>query len=658
MANRNTVSMPEMVGVQATDITAPPSWAILQRKLITLMEDAAPMMSRKYAERSGAWYWSDDMDDYYERSYNWCLLYALGGNENLVDLALKHWNATTRLFDDRDGNRINNLDYYHGDTAKELKYSIHNEYFSLAHPGDAEWHHMGEGNMAFYDFGVADPTISENVRRAKRFAAMYIGEDPEAPNWDPVHKIIRSPMNSSLGPWHSAPLHSVKDYLHGGTSLDNPAWKPRPMGSRSSLYPIVKDLEFGWWDDPEKADEIIGLFNHIVLNGDLVANLSATGLVTNAYLYTGEEKYKKWVLEYVDVWMERIRQNGGVIPDNVGPTGKIGEHRDGVWWGGLYGWNSGYGCTRLFHSVMVATECAVLLSGDLGYADLMRSQLNMLLDNSFTREDGHLLVPRRVGPDGWARESSGDGVLLGPDSMRVYEPVHVYHMSMSKEDYDLIVRLREGDKERDWNEVTFHGDRRADWETEYSRFQYYDGKNPNWPEKALTAQYQQAVDAYELLKADDRDAFQLIADNEEPPNPVYTKILTQTMLGSPHSVYHGGLLRATVRYFDKDLVRPGLPQDVGALVDSLSADGVGIQLVNLSRTETRNVIVQAGAFGEHQFTHIKVGEKVQPLDSQYFEVRLPRSTSLRVEAGMRRFANDPSYAFPWHGGSIPTPFQY
>ena len=152
MANRKTMSMPKMVGVQATDITAPPSWAILQRRLMALMEEAAPMMSRKYAERSGAWYWSDDMDDYYERSYNWCLLYALGGNETLVDLALKHWNATTRLFDDRDGNRINNLDYYHGDTAKKLKYSIHNEYFSLAHPGDAEWHHMGEGNMAFLRF--------------------------------------------------------------------------------------------------------------------------------------------------------------------------------------------------------------------------------------------------------------------------------------------------------------------------------------------------------------------------------------------------------------------------------------------------------------------------------------------------------------------------
>jgi len=230
-------------------------------------------------------------------------------------------------------------------------------------------------------------------------------------------------------------------------------------------------------------------------------------------------------------------------------------------------------------------------------------------------------------------------------------------MSMSKEDYDLIVRLREGDQERDWNEVTFHPDRRADWETEYSRFQYYDGKNPTWPEKALTAQYQQASNAYERLKADDRDSAQLIADNDEPPNPVYTKVLTQTMLGAPHSVYHGGLLRATVRYYDRDLVRPGLPKDVGALVDMLAPDGVGIQLVNLSSTETRNLIVQAGAFGEHQFTEVRYGETVVQADSKYFEVQLPPSTTIRVEAGLRRFVNDPSYAFPWHGDRVPVPFQ-
>ena len=56
---------------------------------------------------------------------------------------------------------------------------------------------------------------------------------------------------------------------------------------------------------------------------------------------------------------------------------------------------------------------------------------------------------------------------------------------------------------------------------------------------------------------------------------MFTKVLVQTMMGAPHSVYHGGLLRATVRYFDKDRVRPGLPQEVGALVDMLAPDGGG-----------------------------------------------------------------------------------
>ncbi len=129
------------------------------------------------------------------------------------------------------------------------------------------------------------------------------------------------------------------------------------------------------------------------------------------------------------------------------------------------------------------------------------------------------------------------------------------------------------------------------------------------------------------------------------------------MLGAPHSVYHGGLLRGTVRYFDKDFVRPGLPKDVSALVDMLSPNGVGIQLVNLSSGETKNLIVQAGAFGEHQFTDLRWDEKSMPVNSKYIEVSLPPSTSVRLEAGLDRFVNDPSYAFPWHKKGVPAPFQ-
>ena len=215
------------------------------------------------------------------------------------------------------------------------------------------------------------------------------------------------------------------------------------------------------------------------------------------------------------------------------------------------------------------------------------------------------------------------------------------------------------DVERDWNEEQI-GASRAEWDSEYSRFQYYDGQNPHWPEKALALQYQQALDAFHKMEADDRSVAQIIADNQEPTNPVFTKVLTQVMFGSPQYMYHGGLLRATVRYFDADRMRPGLPLDVAALVDELRPDGAGLQLVNSSRGETRRLIVQAGAFGEHDFTEVTFegdgDDAAVRVNGKYFLVELPPSTSVRVDAGMRRFVNQPSYAFPWHGGDNPIPF--
>jgi hypothetical protein len=61
--------------------------------------------------------------------------------------------------------------------------------------------------------------------------------------------------------------------------------------------------------------------------------------------------------------------------------------------------------------------------------------------------------------------------------------------------------------------------------------------------------------------------------------------------------------------------------------------------------------------------NIKAGTKetvrdhAVPVSDKYFAVRLPPGQGIRVEAGMRRFVNKPSYAFPWHGEKIPIPFQ-
>ncbi len=55
--------------------------------------------------------------------------------------------------------------------------------------------------------------------------------------------------------------------------------------------------------------------------------------------------------------MDRVEMNGGIIPDNVGPTSRIGEFREGVWWGGLFGWNSYLGWKPVLQAVAVGSEC-------------------------------------------------------------------------------------------------------------------------------------------------------------------------------------------------------------------------------------------------------------------------------------------------------------
>ncbi|MBM3933732.1 MAG: hypothetical protein FJ319_05440 [SAR202 cluster bacterium] len=640
--------------VTATHRGAPPAWALLERELISLMEKTARLTMEKYHERGGGFYWADCVDDYYEEFYNWGLFYGIGGSEDVLNLALDGWNATTRTCDDSIFHRKKHDKFYHGIAHRQWTPQIHNEYFNkrtLTYAGPAEWHHQSEANMAFYGFGLADPTISENVRRARRFAGMYIGEDPKAQNWDPKYRVIKSPIPTSEGPFWEADLGFVIRWMQGGTDKEY-----RWYGLRSDITPIVPDLGKGWWDDPKRAKEIVDLFNKIVLHSDSPMTLAATALVTNAYLYTGESNYKQWVLDYTEAWIDRMKANGGIVPDNVGPTGKIGEYRNGQWWGNLFGWNHYQGYNVMYHGLTIAAECAQLLTGDMGYSDLLRSQLKYLLDRSYREKDGQLIVPLRYnGKDGWTHYPGS-----GPQNLRPEELAHLYHMTLSQEDRDMVAFIRDGDVRVDWTQhANVH--EKSQGQPERPRFEYYAGRNPGWPERALALDFKQALQSYEKARLEGRDAEQQIADNDGAPTAVFTKALEQVTMGTPQQVYNGGLTRATVRYFDAQRVRPGLPADVAALVDELGADKVGLQLVNTSVSSTRNLIIQAGAFGEHSFTDVTYassGDRTgTPINGKYLSVSIPPATSIRLSLGMKRFVNTPSYAFPWHGGAVNAPFQ-
>ena len=179
--------------ITATEVSAPPAWALLERNLIAQMEEGARFRFRQCTERGGAILYAEDFDDLFEQFYNWGLFYAMGADDSVLEMAATAWNATVRISDENIVHRTRFNDH-----KKVFRPSARREFWNLNQA--MEWHHLGEGMMAFYDFGVADPTISEMARRAQLFAGFYTGEDPEAPNYDPEHKILRSPFQSSEGP--------------------------------------------------------------------------------------------------------------------------------------------------------------------------------------------------------------------------------------------------------------------------------------------------------------------------------------------------------------------------------------------------------------------------------------------------------------------------
>ena len=85
-------------------------------------------MVDKYAEKGGAFYYADHVDDLYEMAYNWGLFYAMGAGKQVLDLALQQWHATTRFFADDIVSRIH----------PNFRAQIRNEYFNLATPGGDE----------------------------------------------------------------------------------------------------------------------------------------------------------------------------------------------------------------------------------------------------------------------------------------------------------------------------------------------------------------------------------------------------------------------------------------------------------------------------------------------------------------------------------------
>ena len=188
-------------------------------------------------------------------------------------------------------------------------------------------------------------------------------------------------------------------------------------------------------------------------------------------------------------------------------------------------------------------------------------------------------------------------------------------------------------------------------------YDYLEGKNPGYPVQALRSGLARIRKQMQAVDADTTSPDMRLADSALDINPASITALTQTMEGGLYlqhgswartSPNQGGtLLFARLRYFDPERRRAGMPPDVAALVESWGPDSLTLNLVNISPSVSRSVIVQGGAYGEHQIVSVSDGKTTTTVDAASFPVRLAPGAGAKLTIRMKRFANDPTLSFPW-----------
>jgi hypothetical protein len=580
----------------------PPEWALLERELLHAHTAACVTFYKRYFNQATGWLetterWGGDdgPDDAIENVNDWPHLYALGGDDVIRQMYTKAYEG--------------HVAQYTAAKTTDVPMAKQGMYFK-EFPVQMDWQHNGEGLTVFNLMPLGAPYDQRYRERVKRFAGFYMGEDPGAPNYDPKLKLIRSLMNGSRGPM-----------LRPATALD---WTGDPIDVENR-FPSLGHGEGNY------AGMLAHFKDYNDVVGDHPLNLAATQLATNAYMLTHEPKYKTWVLGYCDAWAQRAKDNGGIIPSKVGLDGKIGGPEN-KWYAGVYGWsfspivpmtgerqdrNRVPWCVGGFYN-------AYLLSrGDDKYLDVWRKTADKF-DAAAKTVDGKMSTPTMYGDQGFYSFRPGK-----------YNKnfLEIYALSMKPSD-------RARCEETDW-------------------YHFLEGKNPDYPVKALRAAMARMRQHMEEVDNDTTSPDMRLADSALEYNPASIIPLTQLIEGGLYlqhgswarsSMSQGGtLLFARLRYFDPDRRRAGLPPDVAVLVDSWADDGLTATVVNISPSEPRSVIVQGGAYGEHQIVSVSDGKTTTQVNAPHFPLRLEPGAGAKLTIRMKRFANDPTLAFPWDG---------
>lgn len=376
-------------------------------------------------------------------------------------------------------------------------------------------------------------------------------------------------------------------------------------GSRGAKLTPATETDWGGLPVEGAPDRLTRYATASNIKGDHPLNFAATALGFNAFLLSREERFRDWTLGYLDAWRMRIYANAGNIPTNIGLDGTIGGEWGGKWYGGVFGWDFDpqSGSRNYFiRGPRIGLGIGLLLSGDRGYMEPLRRQIANLYAAQRV-ENGRVLLPRKYGENGWYGYSPNE------------------HLDVQRDIYLFT-----------FDRTNLEGLSRDPW------IQYLDGKNASYPVEALRQAREAVRRRVEGIRADQSLDFERASDDTQRYNPARNDALVNLALGSNAPGSSGNILHARLFYLDPARSRPGLPEDVAALVESITPEGVRVRLVNLDVSNSRDVVVRAGAYGEHQFTRVN-GEAT---DGNALRVRLAPGAGGTLELGMKLFANSPT----------------
>jgi hypothetical protein len=606
-----------------------PRWALLERDVLKYSSIGAGQFAGRYLDERGylahtpRWGTLDGPDDAIETFFNWTLLHALGGSDSVLRLFKKAQEGHLKQY---------------GELRTKLTELAKNGAYHKEFITQSDWFHTAEGMRAFLLQGLADPNDDLYRRRMQRFAAMYMGEDPQAPNYDPVNKVIRSIWNGSRGPmmrkattydWVGDPVPGVYHLLH------NPAGHSKLLDMETHYKKMLAHCD-------EYLDSV----------GDNFLNLASTILGLNAYALTGDEKYRAWVVDYVNAWKQRTEETGGNIPSNVGLNGKPGGEYNGQWWKGTYGWNFTIfdgELEQIAHRNYFTDGTwpgfgnALLLTGDQAYVNVLRRQM----DNIYAQkkvENGKMLLPQMYGDPRGYKHNGPPQWYHFTENKREDRLMEIYLWSMDRRDLQRLPVATAFERAGRGRGNYRGADRTSTW------LGYLEGKLPEFPERALEGDMDWIRRRMEMMRTDQTTADTRLADYLLDLNPVATNALLNLTVGGYFARGRVWVLHSRFRHFDPEKRRAGLPEDVGALVEKLGADSATMTLVNVNPIEPRTVTVQAGGYGEHHFDAVTVNGQTTKVDAPFVTVRLEPGAGSRIEFRMTRYRNRPTFAYPWDRG--------